>query len=515
MALPHIYCVHASDAPQHVTRLTETLETLKSEKRIEGFSITDAAEGTGPVEKAGAGDLVIIVLTQKLEQRKKLLEDFFRDKTARSGVNVAEIIVDNIPYENEFITLPTDLMPIRSRDDMDTVWNNIAHNLRLMFPASQGEPTPPPDWRKYLKYLIPLALLVLLFIWSPWDRSKPKADFTADKTECEAPCTVSFSNASRNAESYEWDFGDGSKSTDVNPTHTFANAASYTVSLMAITAGNPDIKSVLINVTGAAPASFAVTAVTATVDNANFAGPCPHEFTFTAQIQVNNAGTVKYTWLRSDGATAPEQTLDFQGPGTSDVNTSWTLGAAGTNYPNMWQQLKVIAPNEMVSNQAVFNLTCDAPVASLEQDCLPFNGQNLSVQDDGGRWLVTDGVSRMMIFRTREKAEQAVNIMRHYQIDNQCFAVRPNPGLRYLTRQGTIPSGPFPGEDCIRINNPQGLTIRESGGSLFQVLDGDHIPFAAKSRAEAEKIIQIVKHFNAQYTCFVERPNPGMVYLRN
>jgi len=44
---------------------------------------------------------------------------------------------------------------------------------------------------------------------------------------------VSFTNFSQNAVSYSWDFGDGETSTEENPTHVYAGADSYTVTLTA------------------------------------------------------------------------------------------------------------------------------------------------------------------------------------------------------------------------------------------------------------------------------------------
>ncbi|MBL7825761.1 MAG: PKD domain-containing protein [Saprospiraceae bacterium] len=43
--------------------------------------------------------------------------------------------------------------------------------------------------------------------------------------------TVDFTNASQGGTSYLWEFGDGSTSTEENPTHTYANSGVYTVSL--------------------------------------------------------------------------------------------------------------------------------------------------------------------------------------------------------------------------------------------------------------------------------------------
>jgi len=59
------------------------------------------------------------------------------------------------------------------------------------------------------------------------------SDFTAAITSnCEAPATISFSNLSTNGSSFEWDFGDGNTSTDVNPTHTYSSLGDYTVTLI-------------------------------------------------------------------------------------------------------------------------------------------------------------------------------------------------------------------------------------------------------------------------------------------
>jgi PKD repeat protein len=48
--------------------------------------------------------------------------------------------------------------------------------------------------------------------------------------------TVTFTNKSTGAETYEWDFGDGTTSTDENPVHTYPGKGKYVPTLYATTA---------------------------------------------------------------------------------------------------------------------------------------------------------------------------------------------------------------------------------------------------------------------------------------
>lgn len=98
--------------------------------------------------------------------------------------------------------------------------------------------------------------------------------------------------------------------------------------------------------------------VYASVNPPSFTGPCPKVFEFTGKIAVDSPGVVKYKWLRSDNAQAPEQTINFNAPGTQVVTTTWTLGGAGMTY-NGWEAIQILSPNPMTSNKAVFTLNCE------------------------------------------------------------------------------------------------------------------------------------------------------------
>src|SRR5262249_22843661 len=64
----------------------------------------------------------------------------------------------------------------------------------------------------------------------------PRADFRADPPSGAAPLIVTFSNRSTDADgdtlAAHWDFGDGSESNEMSPTHTYASGGAFTVTLV-------------------------------------------------------------------------------------------------------------------------------------------------------------------------------------------------------------------------------------------------------------------------------------------
>jgi PKD repeat protein len=66
----------------------------------------------------------------------------------------------------------------------------------------------------------------------------PYASFTANYTTVQPNEVITFTNHSDRAVSFDWDFGDGYTSTEVNPRHAYSSEGTYQVSLRATSKDN-------------------------------------------------------------------------------------------------------------------------------------------------------------------------------------------------------------------------------------------------------------------------------------
>ncbi len=138
----------------------------------------------------------------------------------------------------------------------------------------------------------------------------PQSGFTADNPL--GNTTVSFDNTSMDAESYHWDFGDGSTSTDNAPTHTYGADGDYTVMLIAT------------NACGSDTSQQTVTILTPPT-NAGFSGSAsegcaPLEVTFSATPQGPG---FSYAWTFEGGtpttSTDANPSVMYAFPGNYEV----------------------------------------------------------------------------------------------------------------------------------------------------------------------------------------------------
>jgi PKD repeat protein len=82
-----------------------------------------------------------------------------------------------------------------------------------------------------------VALPAMSFNFSSYkkDNAEPElsAGLSMEGHNRPASTTVHFTNESENADSYLWDFGDGTISEDINPTHEYTETCNYSIKLEA------------------------------------------------------------------------------------------------------------------------------------------------------------------------------------------------------------------------------------------------------------------------------------------
>ena len=89
-----------------------------------------------------------------------------------------------------------------------------------------------------MKTLKTLAVLFLAAVAISSCTKEPGASFTVSSKLVSTNETVKFTNTSTDADHYQWEFGDGLTSTEVNPTHSYSKEGTYTVKLTAYSANN-------------------------------------------------------------------------------------------------------------------------------------------------------------------------------------------------------------------------------------------------------------------------------------
>ncbi len=85
-------------------------------------------------------------------------------------------------------------------------------------------------------YFLPVLLVLgmYLFLSCEMEEDKmPSACFTASKTSAMVGDSISFSNCSSDATLYGWNFGDGTTSPELAPTHQYESSGNYSVTLTA------------------------------------------------------------------------------------------------------------------------------------------------------------------------------------------------------------------------------------------------------------------------------------------
>ncbi len=100
-----------------------------------------------------------------------------------------------------------------------------------------------------MKRIIYLSVVLPFFLFSCSSKKTndraPEAYFSTETVQPEVGEVVYFTNDSRYAESFEWDFGDGFISNEVNPDHVFTGTGTFEVSLTAFSGNGQESKAFL------------------------------------------------------------------------------------------------------------------------------------------------------------------------------------------------------------------------------------------------------------------------------
>lgn len=108
---------------------------------------------------------------------------------------------------------------------------------------------------KTIYKLLSVSLFSLLFFNGCINYNHPNneyldACFSTSMNEYEVWQSVYFNNCSSGADSYTWEFGDGTSSTESNPTHEYQNPGTYQVKLSAYNPAGRSTASKIIYVNG-------------------------------------------------------------------------------------------------------------------------------------------------------------------------------------------------------------------------------------------------------------------------
>lgn len=219
----------------------------------------------------------------------------------------------------------------------------------------------------------------------------PIANFRVASPICEPLSTVKFINESGSAQSYLWSFGDGTTSTDANPSHMYSSLGNYDVRLIATNQNGSDtiFKSEFIKIFNDKPVTSSC--------NANLLSP------------VGTTGIYKVEFASienvSSGPLNEEPYMDF--------NCSRAYVARNTNYP-----IKITTHFSSPVFTRVYIDWNSNSIFDLPEE-LAFKTDNVTEIHEGSVYVPTNAVRDLPI-RMRVISAKAVN----NSPDDPCASVR-------------------------------------------------------------------------------------------
>ncbi len=170
---------------------------------------------------------------------------------------------------------------------------------------------------------------------------KPNASFTLNSRKGCVPFSISLNNISTQAQTYEWDFGDGNISTTQNPNHTYTAPGKYKITLTAKNEICTDTFVDSIEVFSPPIVDF-----TASPTYVNISAGASAEINFTSQL----SGTGNVLWNFGDGNASTELNPmhTYTDGGRYDVSLTYTDSISGCSVTNTKKQYIFIDMQENI-----------------------------------------------------------------------------------------------------------------------------------------------------------------------
>jgi PKD repeat protein len=277
--------------------------------------------------------------------------------------------------------------------------------------------------------------------------SPPVANFTGSPTSGSAPLTVAFTDTSTNSPtSWSWTFGDGGTSTARNPSHTYAAAGTYSVSLTATNAlgSNTLTRTNYITVTPPIPPV------------ANFSGsPTSGVMPLTVAFTDTSTGSpASWSWTFGDGGTSttrnPSHTYTTAGTYTVTLQVT---NAAASNTLTRTNYITVTPPPPPVANFS------GSPTSGVIPLTVAFTDTSTN-SPTSWSWNFGDGGTS-----TARNPSHTYTVAGTYTVTLQ---VANAGGTNTLTRTNYITATPPPPDFTVSAS-PAKQTVHQGGSTSYQV----------------------------------------------
>ena len=202
----------------------------------------------------------------------------------------------------------------------------------------------------------------------------PASNFSCNLTTGYAPLSVQFTELSKNANEWSWDFGDGSASKQSNTTHTYTKAGIHTVNLTVSNPNGTNSSSAAVNVLAlpefsASPAS----------------GKTPLTVSFTDQ-SIGSPGS--WFWDFGDGTNSSEPNPAHIYNKAGQYSVTLTLNETGTPGA-LTKSGYITVSNGFESPVAAFSAS---PLSGSAPFTVSFTDQSTG-SPDSWKWTFGDGIS--------------------------------------------------------------------------------------------------------------------------